>query len=152
MQKLLIVLGMIFLLLVVVVAAFVGYSAMIGGRLDKESRAYVDAAVPAIVSSWNEQELLKRASPEFQKAASPADVDRLFRWFTILGRLQKYEGAQGQAIISATPQSGNVIYGSYVAKALFDAGEANIEVGLIKHGNQWQIVRLNVTSPALIPQ
>jgi hypothetical protein len=71
MKRVLIALDVIFLLLVVVVAAFFGYAAMTGGKLDNESKAYVDAAVPAIVSSWNDQELLTRASPEFQKAASP---------------------------------------------------------------------------------
>jgi hypothetical protein len=108
--------------------------------------------VPAIVSSWNEQELLKRASPEFQKAATLADVERLFRWLRTLGPLRKYESAQGESITSVTPRTGRVIYGRYVAKAVFDAGEANIEVGLIKHGNQWQIGRFHVTSPALRPE
>src|SRR5438309_2539479 len=129
MKRLLIALGIIFLALIVIAAGFIGYGAFTGRTLDKESKAYVDAAIPAIVSSWNEQELLSRASPEFQKAASPADVERLFRWLRTLGRLQKYEGAQGEAITSVTPQTGKVIYGRYVAKAAFDAGEANIEIG-----------------------
>jgi hypothetical protein len=68
MKKLLITLGIVFLALVVIVAAFIGYTAYSGSVLDKESKAYVDAAVPAIISSWNEQALLKRASPEFQNA------------------------------------------------------------------------------------
>src|SRR5947207_7916162 len=152
MKKLLIALGIVFIVLLVGIVALIGYAAFTGSKLDKESKVYVDAAVPAIVSSWNERELLSRASPEFQKAASPADVERLFRWFRTLGRLQKYEGAQGQSITSVTPQTGEVISGSYTAKATFDVGEANIEVGLIKHGSQWQIGRFNVTSPALVPQ
>jgi|SRR5262245_12727048 len=152
MKKLLIVLGIVFIVLLVGIAGLIGYAAFTGSRLDKESKAYVDAAVPAIVSSWNEQELLRRASPEFQKAASSSDVERLFRWLRTLGRLQKYEGAQGESITSVTQQTGKVIYARYSAKAFFDAGEANIEVGLIKHGDQWQIGRFNVTSPALVPQ
>ena len=152
MKKLFIGLGVIFLLFVFVGAAFVVYGAFTGSKLDKESKAYVDAAVPAIVSSWNEQELLIRASPEFRNASRPADVERLFRWLRTLGRLQKYEGAQGESITSVTPQTGKVIYARYAAKATFGAGDANIEVGLIKHGNQWQIGRFNVTSPALLPQ
>ncbi|SRR5712691_6533078 len=152
MKKLLIVLGVIFLALVVVVAAFIAYAAFTGSALDKESKAYVDAAVPAIVSSWSEQQLLTRASPEFQKAASPPDVDRLFRWFRTLGRLQKYEGAHGQAVTSVTPQSGKVVSGRYVAKAVFDAGEASIQIEVIRHGDVWQIARFDVTSSALAPK
>jgi hypothetical protein len=152
MKKFLIGLGVIFLLLILVVAVLIGYAAFTGSKLDKESKAYVDAAVPAILSSWNEQELLSRESPEFQKATSSADVDRLFRWFRTLGPLHKYEGARGEAITSVTPQTGKVISARYVAKAVFNAGEANVEVGLIKHGSQWQIARFNVIPPAPIPQ
>jgi hypothetical protein len=142
--------GLLFVALIIAGAAFIGYTAFTGGALDKEGKAYLDAAVPAIVSSWNDQELLKRASPEFQKAASPADVDRLFRWFRTLGPMQKYGGAQGQSVTWVAPQSGKIINAHYVAKAVFDASEANIEIGLIKHGNVWQIGRFDVTSPALV--
>ena len=151
MKKLLIALGILFLVLIVIVAAFVGYDVFTGRALDTESKDYVDAAVPAIVSSWNEQELLRRASPEFQKAAGPADVDRLFGWFRTLGHLQRYEGAEGGAVISVTPQTGRVVSGRYVAKAVFDSGEANIEIVLMKHGNVWQIAGFKVNSPALAP-
>jgi len=152
MKKFLIVLGVTFLVLVVVIAAFIGYAAITGSALDKQSKAYVDAAVPAIVSSWNEQELLSRASPEFQKAAKPADVDRLFRWFRTLGQLQKYEGSQGQATINVTPQTGKEVSARYVAKALFEHGEASIEVGLIKRDDAWQITGFKLNSAALAPQ
>jgi hypothetical protein len=151
MKRLLIALGLIFILLVVAIAALVGYAAFTGGKLDKESRAYVDAAVPAIVSSWNEQELLSRASPEFQRAASPADVDRLFRWFRTLGRLQKYEGTQGQTVTSVTPQTGKVVTGRYIAKAVFDAGGASIQIDVIRHGSVWQIEGFKINSSALAP-
>jgi hypothetical protein len=152
MKKLFIGLGVIFLVLVVVIVAFIGYAAFSGTRLDKESKAYADAAIPAIASSWNGQELLSRASPEFQKSAGPADVDRLFGWFKTLGRLHRYEGAQGQAVTSVTPQTGRVISGHYVAKATFDAGEATIEIELIKHGNVWQIAGFKINSAALVPR
>jgi hypothetical protein len=151
MKRILIALGVAFLALVVVVVAFIGHNAFTGSALDKESKAYVDAAVPAIISSWNEQELLKRASPEFQHATGPGDVDRLFGWFRTLGQFQKYEGANGEATISVTPQTGRVISARYVAKAVFDKGEANIEVVLMKHGNLWQIAGFKVYSPALMP-
>jgi hypothetical protein len=152
MKKLLIALGIIFITLILVVAGLIGYAAFTGATLDKESKAYVDAAVPAIMSSWNEQELLSRASPEFQRATSPADAERLFRWFRTLGRFQRYEGAQGQAVTSVTPQTGKVVSARYTAKALFERGQASIDIAIIKHGDQWQIAGFKVNSPALIPQ
>ena len=81
MKKFLIILGVIFFTLIVLgVVAFV-LTAIRGTALDKESKAYVDAAVPAIVSSWSAQALLDRASPEFTQATQPGDVDRFFGTF-----------------------------------------------------------------------
>lgn len=152
MKKLLIVLGLVFLAFIFAVGAFIGYAAFTGSALDKQSKAYVDAAVPAIVSSWSQQELINRASPELRQATKSADMDRMFAWFKTLGHLQKYEGSQGQAIVSVTPQAGKVVSARYTAKALFERGQASIDIAIIKHGDQWQIAGFKVNSPALIPQ
>jgi uncharacterized RDD family membrane protein YckC/energy-coupling factor transporter ATP-binding protein EcfA2 len=113
--------------------------------LDKESKAYADSAIPAIVSTWSEKELLDRASPEFKQSTEQ------FRSFSSLGPLQKCEPAEGQTTMSFTEQGDRVISGQYTAKATFEKGEASIKLGLIKHGDQWQIQSFNVNSPALVP-
>ena len=151
MKKVLIVLGSVFLALIVLAGIGIAIVAWKGTELDKESKAFVDAAVPAIVSSWSKEQLMNRASAELKQTTKPADMDRLFRWFSTLGRLQKYEGAQGQVLISVTPQNGKIVSGRYVAKAVFDAGEASIEIAVLKDGNQWQILRFEVNSSAFVP-
>jgi len=151
MQKFFAVLGIIFLVIIVLGAVSIGFIAVRGNALDKESKAYADAAIPAIVSNWNQNELLGRASPEFKKAVTQQQLDQMFRWFISLGRFQSSEPAQGQAGITVTPQTGKVISGQYTAKAKFEKGEATIKLGLIKHGDQWQIASFHVDSPALVP-
>jgi hypothetical protein len=151
MKKFLIVLGSIFLAIVVLGAIGIAFVAVRGTALDKESKAYADSAIPAIVTTWSEKELLDRASPEFKKAVTMDQLDRLFRAFAIVGQLQKCEPAQGQALISATTQTGKMISAQYTAKATFQKGEAAIKLGLIKHGDQWQILSFHVDSPALVP-
>jgi UDP-N-acetylmuramyl tripeptide synthase len=151
MKKFFIVLGSIFLAIVVLGAIGIAFVAVRGNALDKESKAYADAAVPAIITNWSEKELLDRASPEFKKAATQQQLDQMFRWFSSLGRSQKCEPAQGQAIMSATTQAGKTITAHYTAKATFDKGEAAIKLALIKHGDQWQILGFHVDSPALMP-
>lgn len=151
MKKIFIILGSIFLALIVLGAVGIAIVAVRGTALDKESRAYADAAIPAIFSQWNQKEFLDRASPEFKQAVTIDQLDRLFRWASTLGPLQKAEPAQGQAGISITPQSGKVTGGQYTAKAQFEKGEATITLGLIKHGDQWQILSFNVNSPQLVP-
>ena len=54
--------------------------------------------------------------------------------------------------MSATTQKGKTTSGQYTAKATFEKGEATIKLGLIKHGDQWQILRFNVNSAQLMPK
>ena len=151
MKKFLIVLGSIFLAVVVLGAIGIAFFAVRGTALDKESKAYADSAIPAIVSTWSKKELLDRASPEFKNAIAIDQLDRLFRWVSGLGQLQKCEPAQGQSVMSATTQTGKRISAQYTAKATFQKGEATIKLALIKHGDQWQILGFHVDSPALAP-
>src|SRR4029077_2893218 len=99
MKKFFIVLGAIFLALIVLGGIGIAFVAIRGTALDKESKAYVDAAVPVIVSSWSVQALLDRASPELTQATQPGDVERLFSEMHSLGKLRNYEGSQGQSLI-----------------------------------------------------
>jgi hypothetical protein len=151
MKKLLIILGSIFLAVILLGAIGIAFLAIRGNALDKESKSYADSAIPAIVSVWNQKELLDRASPEFKKAVTIDELGRLFRWFSSLGRLQKCEPAEGHSLMSATTQSGKVISAQYIAKATFEKGDATVTLGLIKHGDQWQIFRFEVHSPQLAP-
>jgi hypothetical protein len=151
MKKFLIVLGSIFLAIVVLGAIGIAFFAVRGTALNKESKTYADSAIPAIVTTWSEKELLDRASPEFKKAVTIDQLDRLFRAFAMLGRLQKCEPAQGQSLMSATTKNGKRISGQYTAKATFEKGEATIKLGLIKHGDQWQILGFHVDSPVFVP-
>ena len=152
MKKFLIVLGSIFLTIVVLGTIGIAFVAVRGAALDKESKAYVDSAIPAIVTTWSEKELLDRASPEFKKAVTIDQLDRLFRAFATLGRLQNRESANGQALMSATTKNGKTISAQYTANATFEKGEATIKLGLIKHGDQWQILGFHVDSPVFVPR
>jgi hypothetical protein len=137
MKKFFIILGSIFLAIIVLGGIGIAFIAVRGSALDKESKAYADTAIPAIVTTWNQKELLDRASPEFKKAVTADQLDRLFRWVSSLGRLQKCEPAEGHSLMSATTQSGKMISAQYTSKATFEKGDAMITLGLIKHGDQW---------------
>lgn len=150
MKKALMVLGGIFsVILVVGVIGFV-FIATKGKTLDRESKEYVDVAVPAIVSQWNQQELLNRVSPEFMEATKDGDLDKLFTMFSKLGAFQKYNGAEGQANISVTSKNGKVTTAAYVAKADFEKGPAEIQVTLIKHADKWQILGFRINSKVFL--
>lgn len=149
MKTFLIVLGSIFLVLIVLGVVGIAFVAVSGKALDRESRAYADAAIPAIVTNWSEKELLDRASPEFKNAVNFDHLDRMFHWFSSVGHLQKCDPAQGQSTVGITSQTGKVTKAQYTAKAQFEKGEATLTLGLIKHGDHWQILSFDVRSPAL---
>jgi len=88
-----------------------------------------------------------------KKVVTPDELDRLFRWLsTSLGSLQKCEPSEGHALMSATTQSGKMISAEYTAKATFEKGDATVILNLIKHSDQWQILRFDVHSPQLVPR
>jgi hypothetical protein len=138
-KKFFIILGAIFLALIALAAIGIGISLFNGAALDKESKAYVDAAVPAIVTSWSPQELLNRASPELTETTRPEDIERFFQSLRSLGKLRQYKGSQGESVTSRILGKGTTISGNYLATAEFEAGSAKIYLKLIKHGNHWQI-------------
>lgn len=151
MKKTLTVLGWIFLALLVLVGALAGYLSYIGPRLDASSKAYVDGQIPAIVSGWSGDELLKRAAPELRQVVTDKkQLDQLFANLSRLGKLKHYDGSKGEANITLTLRQGRVVTASYVASAKFENGPAQIAVRLIRHGSQWQLLYFNVRSPALM--
>jgi hypothetical protein len=151
MKRLLILLGAIFLIVIVLVVAGIGTAVVKGSSLDKESKAYVDSAVPIIVSNWDEQELLNRASPEFSQAVSKEDLDKLYGMFRKLGHFRTYQVSEGQSYLSFTSQNGKSITAAYTAKATFDTGPATIKVTLVKHGDRWQILGFHIDSNVFLP-
>jgi len=146
------ILGGVFVAVIVIgIIGFIFVSKK-GNALDKESKQYVDSAVPAIISKWDVKEVMDRASPEFIKTVSEEDMKKLFEWFHKLGNLKEYKGSKGDARMFFKPGQGEEISAQYVANAEFDSGPAEIKISLIKHGSKWQILGLHVNSKALMQQ
>ena len=144
MKKAIMILGYIFLvLLVVLIAGFVSLT-VLGQRLDKESKAYVDVAIPAIISTWDVKELEKRASPEFNDDMDYDSLEQDFDTLRQLGKLTEYKGSSGDSNITLSLQYGYEITADYTATADFETGSAEIRMLLIKHGKKWQILDLTI--------
>jgi hypothetical protein len=150
MKKAFQVLGVLFVVLLLALGIFIGVAAHNGSKLDASSKEYVDANVPPIVNAWSTTELLKRASPELRKVASPSQLTQLFAKLSLLGSLTKYEGAKGDSFVSFTPKEGKVITANYEAAATFEKGPATIKIGLIQESGQWMILKFYVDSPLFL--
>ena len=152
MKKVLMILGGVFVILAVFAVLGIVIVAVKGNALDKESKRFADTTIRAIVSQWDILEIQSRASPEFKAAVKDDDLEKLVRMFRRLGKLNTYNGAKGQANLSVTTQHGKVISALYVGTADFETGPAEIKLSLIKHGNQWQLLGINVNSKVFLEQ
>ena len=144
MKKAVMILGYIFLaLIVVLIAGFVSLTVM-ESRWDKETKAFVDAAIPAIVSTWDVSEIEKRASPEFNDEVDYDGLEQDLGELRQLGKLVEYKGSAGNSDITLSLQYGYEITADYAASADFETGSANMQISLIKQGGQWQILDLKI--------
>lgn len=144
MKKVLTVLGVVFICLTTgaVTGCFSPYYPV--GRLDKESRAYVDEVVPIIVASWNSKELINRASPEFLRAIPAEKIELLFDTLSKqMGPMKEYKGSAGQAEIIITSED-EIITANYLARAVFERVPAKIKVQTILRNDEWQILGFRV--------
>lgn len=144
MRKVLYILGALTLIFIVVAGAGIGVVVYKGNTLDKESRAFVDGAVPAIAGTWSQQELLDRATPELRETARLAQLGMVFETLSQLGPLVGYDGATGDASMSYMSGSGGTVAASYVAKARFRNGNATFHIGLVKRDGHWMIQTFHV--------
>ena len=152
MKRILSIVGALFLLLILVVAGFIGYAAYQGRGLDASSKTYVEENVPPIISTWSKDELLKRSSPQLLKIINekPEQLDQLFQKLSKLGAMQSFRDVKGDSNVSYTTQDGKVTTASYVATAKFGNGEARIVIRLIQLSGQWQFLLFNVNSPLFL--
>jgi hypothetical protein len=139
MRRFLIIFGAISLTVAIVAVSGLAWIAYQGSKLDAESKAFVDEAVPAIVTHWDKDELLRRGSLKLRDGIRPEALRALFENFSGLGRLSAYEGAVGQSTMSYEPGSGGAVTALYEAKAKFENGRASIRLLLSKHNGQWMI-------------
>jgi hypothetical protein len=119
--------------------------ASVGNSLDKESKTFVDAAVPAIISGWDVTELQKRASDEFNNSVDYADLIRYFAVLRKLGSLREYMGSMGESQITLSLLNGVSITALYTASADCDEGAVDLQLSLIKQKGLWRILGIRIT-------
>lgn len=152
MKKFLSIAGGFFLVVILAFGGIFGYMAWQGRGLDASSRAYVKANLPAILSTWSEDELVKRSSPQMVKILdkNPEQTNELFKKFSMLGTMQSLGKVKGDSNVFYSTHHGKVTTASYDCEAKFQKGEAHVAVGLIFLSGRWRIQRFNVSSPIFL--
>lgn len=143
MRKFLIGLGAITLVVIVAVAVGIGWTAYKGSQLDRESKAFLDRALPEIITSQNSQSLLDLATPDLKEKAKPEVLHAMFDAIAQLGPMVEYQGAKGNSLMSynatsgSTGKSESMISAKYVASARFKNGTATFDIVLLKLDDRW---------------
>jgi hypothetical protein len=144
MKKVIMAMGYLFLVFLTALVAAILIVAVKGKNLDRESQAFVDRAIPAIIANWDVKEVEKRASPEFNSGVDYDDMDDLFALLQRMGDLKSYNGSTGNASLTISFRHGYEITADYTANAEFDEGTVEIQMALILHAGEWQILDLTI--------
>jgi hypothetical protein len=115
-----------------------------GNALDTESKAFIDAAVPAITTNWSEQQLIDRALPELLQTTQSNDLHVLFHSLSRLGTLTEYNSSMGEALMSYVVGNGQTVQADYLAKAKYRNGEARFRIRIVKKNGAWLILGFHV--------
>ncbi len=152
MKKSLLILGGIAVIAVVSGILYFKYVGLSPVEVQKSAHAYVDGSIPEIVTDWDPEKLIDRASPGLLQAGTRETFNGLFAVLSDkLGNLKAYKGSTGQ--ISMSPSiTGMRVSGIYVGNAVFEKAPAEILCGLVSNDGQWRIDEFRVKSPALDPQ
>lgn len=121
-----------------------------GDQFDSESKAFVDAAIPAIAGNWDEQALRNRASARFLALTSPRQIHAAFRQFATLGRMVRYEGSHGDTAMAYSSGTDGAVTAAYIANATFQNGDAVFQLNLVRHHGRWLIGAMHVTPTAIV--
>jgi len=149
-KKILKWLGGIFLaiiLLFVLIAAYTGYKQAVYAET---AIPYIKEVVPAL-SEWNSE----KAKPFFVASTfdnvSQDEFEKVFRWFSKLGRFQSMEEPEFSNVYSgATIDDGANTIVTYTIFAHYENGEAKITIRLLDLGESFEVYHFNVSSMALI--
>ena len=149
MKKLLMFLGGIFLIILILLIAAVGYAVLsgIGQNLDAESKLWVDTVVPEIVATWNVEALLKNSSSALLQTVSEEEmVESLDIFSEQLGAMKQYHGSTGA--VSIYVRNGiKTITAEYVSAVTFENSSSTIEITGVKENDVWKVNRIYINMP-----
>lgn len=147
MKKIILNLGILFLVLVFIGGIFLGYEISLVKRADLSSQKYVDETVPKIASMWSEKVLLQESSPEFLQNVNEYQLKQSFSQFKRLGMFKSSQPAQGNSFVSLHFPKGKEITARYEKEVSFEKGKTKIKMNLIQRKGTWKILYFYIDAP-----
>ena len=135
------------ILLFTLVAVYTGYKQ---SQYKESAVPYIKEVIPAI-SEWNAEKAKQFFVPSTFDNVSEEEFEKLFCWFSKLGRLQSIEEPEFNQVYSgATVQEGANTIVTYTVLAHYENGDAQIIIRLLDLGDSFEVYHFNINSKALI--
>ncbi|MDR3510519.1 MAG: hypothetical protein P4L73_02710 [Caulobacteraceae bacterium] len=116
-------------------------------QLDAESRDFAETSVKAIAASWNPDDLLTRASPDFGSSV-PDEWRRNLVGLKKLGGGVRREDCRGHAAINPLSK-GNMVTARYLCAVSLQHADATIAMSLKDDADSWRIAGFYVEPSGL---
>lgn len=140
-----------------VVLLIILFFALIGLWAWKEQSDYESTAVPYLnsvvpeIATWNPDIAWKYYADEIRDTISQADSDKIIGYLSLLGTLESLDHPQfRQVTSSATLNSGTRKLVTYRIPAVFENGDATINVTLLDRDGEFSIYHFKVESMAFV--
>lgn len=148
-KKVLIVLGVIFLVLVLIISGIGVFTWYKSSKYENTAVPYIKAAIPEL-SKWDIEITKEYMAPEVKKEISDEDLNKVIKYLSKLGSLVSIEKPSFTNIYAgATLDSGKKTFVTYTINALYENGNAVITITLLDLGGSFNVYKLNINSMAL---
>jgi len=98
------------------------------------------------IRNWDADALYGMTSAQFREAASPGDVQSMFKQFSVLGKLKSYSPPAGQVTHEKLPDGTEAEVGAYQVRAEFDNDEATVIIVSIHEESGWALYGFSIKS------
>jgi hypothetical protein len=151
MKKYVIMIAMWFIGISATIGASIYFKSQEGVEYDKVAIPYIQKAV-AEISLWDTEKTKKLMAPEVLAKIPKEKFDRAMVFFSQLGTLQSMEEPSFKKVfIDQETDIGNQTIVEYEVDTIYEHGDAEVDIKLLKKGESYQIYRFNFRAEKLTP-
>ncbi len=142
MKLLLKLIGAIFVLFVVFFISIAAYVSSKSSEYETTAVPFINELIPKL-STWDIEVFKEYSAPKLNKESSDADLSRLLKWFSKLGKLK----STGEPDLNGV-KNGNIL--TYAIPVRYEAGEAIISLTIEDTEDGFLIHHFDLDSIALV--
>jgi len=148
-KKVFIVLGVIFSVLIFLIAGIGAFTWYKSSKYEDTAVPYIKAVIPEL-SKWDTEITKSYMAPEVQKEITDDDFNKVIKYLSKLGSLASFEEPNFTNIYTgATLESGKTTLVTYTIDAVYENGDAVITITLLDLGNSFNVYKFYINSMAL---